>query len=88
METKERLVIFRMSEGFTSLQRKREIGLDDIFFLESWFGETLSEVMCRHLQCGLGFCESALCIVLDQNLLTQKEQVARFNEWFADRLDI
>lgn len=84
----ERLLIFKMSEQFSTAQRQREIGLDDIYFVGIRFGEPAFDAMKDHLQCGLRFCESALCIALDQNLFTQREEVLTFYEWFMDRLDL
>jgi hypothetical protein len=84
----ERLLIFQLSERFSPGERAREIGLDDVFSAGSWFGDRLSQIMLEHKNIGLTFCESAVCIILDQNLLVRHEEILRFNEFFFDRLDL
>ena len=84
----ERLLIFKMSEQFSAAQRQREIGLDDIYFVGIRFGEPTFDAMKEHLQSGLRFCESALCIVLNENLVTTRDEILRFTDWFTDRLDL
>lgn len=84
----ERLLIFQLSGKFTPEERDRTIGLDDIHCAGSWFGDPLSQIMLEHYRQGLTFCESALCIVLDRNLLVEHLEVSRFNEFFFDRLDL
>jgi hypothetical protein len=84
----ERLFIYQKSAYFSIIQRERQIGLDDIYFLGAWFGDSLLNVMLQHLQQGKSFCESSLCIVSDPTLLTTKEEISRFNTWFLEHLNI